>query len=592
LRLGIALAGRARGTDSSSLRVPDPWAGVLDLNFALALCSGWVLLGQFVLTAEAFGKRVPLLRTAAVGLTLAVLLWSARVYFSIRTYGATASDPFAYVQMGVDLAENGTLLHRFDLTPPVAARGLPLGPLAHVGYRTPDAATGEAATVWPPGFPAWLALAYRLGGETGLYVLAPLMGLLSLLAMGLLSGETLRRWAVEWRWLAAGSAILILATSQQQVERLAIPMADIPAQLFTTLALVFALRAVRIVHRKALFAALAGLCLSVAFSIRYTQVLLGAAILFLFFADYFQRRSRRDLLTTLFWFGVTAGLAALPVLWYHSVAFGGPFRVGSNELALFSLDHVPETFERMKDELFSAREFYWLTAFIVWGVIWLFLKDTRTALALLVWFLVINGFHLPYVALRLRDLLPQFPVLALCAGVGIVEMFQAVERIRRASWREPARIVVVIAVAVFIWVRSENTARLAFQPSGFNTFGLLNVDQRAAFDRLGDLLPPDAIVAVSLNSGPVGLYTGRDTVRPYDWSEAEWLGFIDLTLENSRPLYLLVDGVDMERPLEVARSRYPLTRVGSFPLPYFYPGGGSVNQQVNLYRLQPRRLVG
>ena len=102
-------------------------------------------------------------------------------------------------------------------------------------------------------------------------------------------------------------AIFVLATSYEQVDRLSVPMADIPAQLFTVLTVYFALRATRgqtsevsqtsevfqpkIPDRPVLFAGLTGVCLGAAFAMRYTQVLLGLSILFLWAFFFYQGRT-------------------------------------------------------------------------------------------------------------------------------------------------------------------------------------------------------------------------------------------------------------------------------------------------------------
>lgn len=48
----------------------------------------------------------------------------------------------------------------------------------------------------------------------------------------------------------------------------------------------------------------------------------------------------------------------------------------------------------------------------------------------------------------------------------------------------------------------------------------------------------------------------------------------------------------METPLEVTQSHYEIRLVGTFSLPYFYPGAGSINQQIELYRITPHRFIG
>ncbi len=588
VRVLLAVSERLQHHTTDSLTVPEPWGQRLDLNVAMLICGVWVLLAQLPLTAQAFGKSQKWLwQAAAIMLFAASVLWAGRVYLTIRAHGATASDPFAYIQMAVDFGNHQTPRHTFDLTPFAASHDLPLDPLAHVGYLSPDPKTGKSATVWPVGYSVLMGLGYLVGGESVLYLFTPLMGILTLLVTGMFCNEILHRWPVEKRWLVAGVAAIILATSFQQTERLVVPMADIPAQVFTVLTFVLAFRALR--GRTVLFAALAGVCLGVAFAVRYTQVLIGPAVLLLFVLDYWETRSRRKLLESVLWFGGMAALTALPVLWYHDTAFGGPFEVGSKELGLFHIRYVPDTAETMLRALLTGREFYYLSPFLLWGAMRLWVSFRREAIVLAVWLIIISVFHLFYAALRLRDLLPQFPILVLLAGIGMIDMlYQAAHLSRHQA---VGRLAVGFGIITLFWLRTDAAIRLAIIPS-FNTFGLLTAEQRDALDKLEANTPPDAIVAVSLNSGPVSLYAHRETVRPYEWSEAEWLKFVRVALESGYPVYLLRDGYEIEPPLELTQSRYDAALIGTFFLPYFYPGAGSINQQVELYRITPHRLIG
>jgi hypothetical protein len=421
LRLLIAVIARAQGFVADSLIVPDPWGGLLNMDLAITISGVWALVAQAGPTLQAFGKRIHWAAVLGYLLLSVALIWSALTYFNLRTSGVTASDPYAYVQMAVDLAQHRTLLHTFDLVPSATGWRLTLWPLVPIGYRSPNPASGTAATVWPPGYSAFLAIAYWLMGEPGLYLLTPLLGLATLLALWFLCQEVLHHWPSALRFLAAGLAVLILATSYQQIDRLVVPMADIPAQLFSTLAVLLALRGAR--KQSLLSLCLSGLCLGIAFAIRYTQVLLAASVLTAVWV-YLPRRPRlgSELLRLLAWVGVGAGLAALPVFWYHQVAFGNPFGVGSSELALLGWAHIPATFARVSGELFQTNEFLWLIPFAAWGAYRLGRNSSEASLALLAWLLVTVLFHVLYQALRLRDLLSIFPVLALAAGVGMAEL--------------------------------------------------------------------------------------------------------------------------------------------------------------------------
>jgi hypothetical protein len=586
LRLLIAVVARILGLTSGSLVVPEPWGSVLNLYIAVGLGAVWALMAQAGPTAEAFGRRAQPTRILGLALAMLTLAWAAVAFLTVRTHGVTGSDPYAYVQMAVDIARHGTPLHVFPLAPRVAGWDLPVWPVAPVGYVPPDPRTGIAATVWPPGYSAWLAIGFAVGGEAALYALTPLLGLAALLALWFLCLEVLHTWRNDWRFVAAGIAVFLLATSYEQVDRLSVPMADIPAQLFTLLTVYFALRATR--GHIVLYASLTGVCLGAAFAMRYTQVLLGICVLVIWALFFYQQRTRswRTMVIPVLCFGVAAWLVASLVLWYHTMAFGGPFRVGGTaELALFGLQHVSRTMIVTMRSILIPHEFLYLAPFTIWGAIQLWRSARIAAVALLTWLVVIVLFHLPYPALRLRDLLSVLPVLAIWTGVGVADALSQVKRIRRPAWRKGVQVVVLGLLIVALWGRSQVILWLPLHAKDFHTFGYLRAEQRAAFDTLAEVTPRDGIVAASFNAGAVTLYANRDIVRPAYWSEDEWLDFVARAMNDGREVYLLLDGVEMQESLEVVRSHYQLDRVSSLPMPYFFPGGSSENQIVTLYEV-------
>jgi hypothetical protein len=198
---------------------------------------------------------------------------------------------------------------------------------------------------------------------------------------------------------------------------------------------------------------------------------------------------------------------------------------------------------------------------------------------------VIVAFHLPYAALRMRDLLSVLPVLALWVGVGVADVLSQVRRIDRPALRKGAGIVVLGLMVALLWARSQVILWLPVHARDFHTFGYLRAEQRAAFDTLADVTPPEAVVATSLNGGAVTLYAERDIARPAYWSEGEWLAFVERAADDGRRVYLLVDGEEMQEPLWTLQSRYRLNRVTSLPVPYFYRGGDSEGRDVPLYEV-------
>ena len=579
LRIVIAVNAYLRGATFWPL-VPATWDMWLNLDVALMLATLWALLAQSGPTTAAFGRRMGWKHTLGYTLATVALVWAAVTYLSLRTHGVTGTDPYAYVQMAVDIAERGLPLHTFEQMPGIAALGLPPEGAVPLGHFVLDPETGLSATVWPPGHSVFLAFGYRLLGERGLYLVTPLLGLATLIATWVLCLEVFHVWPRDERILAAGVAVFVLATSYEQVDRLLVPMADVSAQLFSTLTVYFALRATR--ERNLTLAVLSGLALGFAFDVRYTQVLLATTVGHLYFTA-FREKGWKLAWLALAYAVCAAWLAAIPVLNYHRVAFGHPFRVGSSELASFGWASLPVTTVRMFKAFLHPNEFLFLVPFLAWGLWRLWRTSHRITEALLLWVGVIIGFHLFYRALRLRDLLSVFPVLALWVGGGLSDLLSRVERIRQPARRRTMRALSFLLIANLL--RTGTTLLLPLPPMHFNTFGYLLAEQRQTFDTLATLIPPKATVALSLNAGAMEIYADRDIVRPEEWTLEEWLTYVEETLAAEEKLFVLVDGVDMEAPLRELRGRYRLTPVALLPLPYFHIGGGSLNQDLLLYEV-------
>ncbi|MBI3760320.1 MAG: hypothetical protein HY260_00455 [Chloroflexi bacterium] len=560
LRLLIAFTVRVRGAGIGSLLVPQPWGDWLNLDWAFAFGAIW-----------AVAIRLPALwRGTAATLALSALAfgWSGYVYFHSAPSGVTGSDPYAYVQMGVDLAERGTLLHSFPLASVARDLGLPIYPMMHIGYRVPIAPSTLSATVWPPGFSVLLAVAYRAFGERGLYLLNPILGLAALgatvwLALVLFRDHP-RRWAI------GALAALWLATSLEQTTRLLVPLADIAGQLFTTMVLALtlwvaplsrsrSLRTGRAEGGPGLRAFLSGLTFGWAYFVRYTQLLLAPAILYLAFAGIPDRRRRLIFLLS---FGVCSLVVAIPDLWY----------------ALFRMEAIPAMAVLMAREFFAPREFLWALPFVGLGLAAMWRGYRRELIALCLGFGPLILFHLPYPYLRLRDLLPLFPALALIGSLGAIE---AIRRLMaRGVGMRIAAVALIVAAPLARWESAWPLAR------GFFTFGFLFPEQRAALGHLADLTPPDAVIAASLNSGAVELYARRATVRPASWNESEFDSFLSAMRAARREVYLLADGVELEPAVARLRASGRLTEVATLPGVYFQREGGSQNMDLKLYRIE------
>jgi hypothetical protein len=568
------------------LAFPDPMVSLFYLDGVILAGVTCSLLCQLSVTARTLARPHLLWRWAAAGLLLVTLAWAGIVYLGKRTHGATASDPYAYAQMGVDLATRGTFLHRYALFQEVIPLDIAWAPLQPVGYHIPRNDLGDCPSVWATGASVLLATGYLLLDETGLYVTTPIVALLALAATWALAQEALRGEAKAVRYLTGALAVTLLATSPEHVDRLLVPMADASAQLFTVLTLLFALRGVRQLAdgQRGLWSfLLAGVFFAWAYWVRHTQLVLAlpVALAILFGNHTLRQRSSSSLLRPwsfvvlpLAVFSTAALFAALPDIIYRWRAFGGPFATETTELPLMGLQHIgPVAWQMLRDAL-VAGEWGYLFPLALYGAYRLARQRWRVTLVLGSGFLAVLLVNFTYESLRLRDLISLFPLLDLAVAGGAVVLVRRVRAVTRGrmAWLGPGLLPVVaiawviLSLALARWAMIDNL----WKP-GWASFGYMRAEQRAAFDRLAELTPPKGIVGASLNAGAVMLYTGRDAIRPYDsWTEDEWQVFLDAMHASGRPIYLLDDGGLMADFIEGERARHRLTPIEELALPLFY----------------------
>ena len=558
------------------LHMLPPEPGRAFLQAAELAAAGYVILVQ--LERRKWNRR--LTAPAAVALLGATGLWALVEYVGGCTRGVTGSDPYCYAQMAVDLARTGDPRHIFALVPAIRGLGIPWWPLVHVGYHVPEGATGLAATVWPVGWPVLLAAGYRLLGETGLYVWAPVMGLLALAATGALVAEVWPRGQGRRRWLGIALAVFILATSREQVLQLLVPMADVPAQLFTVLAVWLALRAGRCGSWPLALAA--GAATGAAYDIRHSQVLLAPAVALALWQGGGTRRARAWLVALA---ALGACLVAAPDLWYHRVAMGSLWRPESPETNLIGLAHWWSNGQRMAGAMASRSEFGLLLPAVLYGL-WRLWRDARHgALVLLVWVLVDAGVQFLYGPLRWRDLLSVEPALAVLAAYGAASLPAALARLKGVGAWLPGWLALGLAL-LLAWRSAQVLAWPA--ATAEMTFGYLRADEREAFARLGALVEADAVVGTALNSGPVEMYTGRQTFRPGDWSAAELETFLGAMAAAGRPVYLLDDGNEQAATVARLRQEGRLVPVERLSVPLY---GDRDRLSGTLYRVRQSGVI-
>jgi hypothetical protein len=564
---------------------PNPMVSLFYVDGIVLAAVAYSMLCQSHVTLTELGRPDHLWRWAVAGLLAVTLIWAGIVYFGKRTHGATATDPYAYAQMGVDLAERGTFLHRFSLFEQVIPLKIAWAPLQPLGYHIPRNDLGDCPSVWATGASVPLAAGYRLLGEVGLYVTTPIVALLSLAATWALVQEALRGQPRPVRHLTAALTVALLATSPEHVDRLLVPMADAPAQLFTTLTLLFALRAMHQLEDSgrqsaesgrpksgAMWSAVAaGICFAWAYWTRHTQLVLAVPVVVALILG--TGRARRLWIYVVV-FGLVALLAALPDMVYRWRVFGGLLRTETTELPLMALQHVGAVaWQTLRDAL-VAGEWGYLVPLALYGGYRLARDRGREALILGLGFATVLVVHLTYQSLRLRDLLSLFPLLDVAVAYGAVTLVcraralvsGKVTRLGPALLSTAIIAWVILSLALARWAMIDNL----WKP-GWASFGYMRAEHRAAFEQLEALTPANAVIGASLNSGAVMLYTGRDAIRPHDgWTDEEWDTFLDAMQASGRPVYLLDDGGLMAEFIAQEGARRRLTPIEALQVPLFY----------------------
>ncbi len=549
---------------STTLFRIEPWT-ICAAVYALAIQLRW-------LAGCAWARVVT---GSALVLLVAALTWASVLYIGQRTRGVTGSDPFAYAQMGIDLATRSTPLHRFPLFESVAPLGIAWSPVVHTGYHVPINARGDAPSVWPIGGSFAMAVAYRLIGEEGLYLVNPLASLLLLVAAGWFAWELFYDQAGRV-WIAALS-VAIFATSHTLLDWATVPMVDAQAALFSALAIALALRQRRRSHW--VLPILCGSALGAAYFVRHTQLLIAPALILLLWQKDLPRGARWR---ALFCVGLSALLVALPDLWYHQVVFGGIFNVESTEQNLFALSSALSTGALFIQQMLAAREFGWILPFALYGA-YRWAREKRIEFsALAVWMVVLLAFHSLYPALRLRDLLPEFAPLVVITAYGVVAFVEIVYR-GSGNARRLAAAVGLFSVLFLLIIRVWNILPLAWSAAP-PAFGSMTSAQRASFDRIAALTPPSAVIGSSLNTGPLDLFAQREAFHPAQWTAAERDVFIAAMFRVGRTVYLLDDGAETSAVRRDLSARYRLRQVAVLDVPLFGVVDGTPGA---LWEIQP-----
>jgi hypothetical protein len=560
--------------------LPDLWSPWF--NVPVLVCAGIasVIVSQVRLIAQ---ECRPEVRTkvlpAIVGTCTA--LWMVGTVAVHRTRGVTASDPYCYVQMTVDLARSRSPLHDFPLSGLARELALPTWPTVHIGYHPPFF-ENLSPTMWPIGWSLLMVPSYWLGGLDLLYLMAPLMAACALIATWLLGNEALRGRPRSTRWAVSALACLLVATSPEGSERMLVPMSDAAAQCFTVLTLWLLLRAQR--ERPILNSVWAGLSFGAAYFCRHPQLPLFASALTLVVVMRPSRGIRpfRHRLLMLSAFGLAAFIIVIPDFVYHKVVFGGWMNTESTEWFLLSSRNIWGSFISILQQGLLRRDELGFVAPFAMGGGWLLWRDHKhTSLILAAGSVAVFVFHLFYEALRPRDLIAILPVLYVCAAYGLVAIWQQAKQPRTI-----ASAVLLVCCATFLFARSFRALSMPWR-TDVATFGHIDAGEYDSLLLLRELTPEEAIIASMLNGGAIELHAERAAIHPAPWTEEELRSWTDALLDRTHPFYVLDDGEDMPPVLARLRDHYSLRPVQQLGLPYFALGGGNIPHPVWLYEVEP-----
>ena len=189
-----------------------------------AACHGRARLAEAASAVTRFLDR----HAASLSALLAAALAAAGIAHG--TFSASSADAAGYVSQA-HLLSTGRFLHQEPLARQV---GWPDSEwtFSPFGYR-PGAHVNEIAPTYPPGLPLVMAFARLIAGDTGPFVVAPLLGAVAVLCTYALGAQLHSR-------LAGLIAAALLATSPIVLFQIVQPMSDVPVMAWWALALTFA----------------------------------------------------------------------------------------------------------------------------------------------------------------------------------------------------------------------------------------------------------------------------------------------------------------------------------------------------------------
>ena len=458
--------------------------------------------------------------------------------FLSRTCGG--ADSYGYVSAAERLLSGSVVQHE------PLARLLPfadaISAATPLGYTPSTQIADASAPVYPLGLPALMAVALALGGHTGPFFVAPVMGVVLLGAVYAMALS-----------LTHDRLIALIATAFTAVHPVVFtyaiqPMSDVPA------AACFAI-AVAALVRDPVRPLLAGIAAAVCLVIRPA---LAPALAILIAIPYFRRATFDRRVAAAFVIPFTVGVAVQLLTQWR--LYGHPLANGYADMGtLFSIDRV----------WVNARSYsYW--AWRALGPVFLgatalgLFAISRTARLLV--FSVGVSVAAPYLVYRsfdhwetLRFLLPALVVLTIPGAAGVVTVSRLLTGLR-GGFVAVSALTLVTASLWAAWLRD----RTVFVMPEYET------RYRIAGELVQRTTPPQAVILAALHSGSIRYYSGRQSLNFERIPVGALPASIAALRNNGHGVYLLLDG-DEERALFEARHGSTAT---------WLPGGQRRNVQL------------
>lgn len=437
---------------------------------------------------------------------------------------------------------------------------------APLGWRVGTTADSVVPT-YAPGLSIAMAVARRVGGETGMWLVVPLLAALALWATGTLGraigGVPVMLWSP-----------LLLVLSPVFINSMLQPMSDVAVAGWWTLA------AALLARRRPPAIIVFGAGLAAAAAIATRPNLAPMALPFVWYLATADGVSWRAGFARVVTFGVGVLPGVLLIAWTNHRWYGSPFRSGYGSLSeLFAPTYITTNLQRYAAWLIETH-----TPFILIGVaaplvLWWTRRGQDRHARDLAWLclglVVMNA--LCYVAYTpfehwtyLRFLLPAIPSMLM---LSTVVLFEA---LRRLPWR--LGIVAASLVCAGLAYRALTSDDLFVTRFAFT--GETRYEAVAAY--VAERLPPNAALISMQHSGSLHYYTGRTIVR-WDWLEPKTIepGSLDracaaLRARGLQPFLVIEDSEEAEFRARFdgetrrALDREPMVSTRLRPFVYIY----------------------